>query len=177
MLLVSTSLYVSAQWKIGRINRDFTLKTGTWDYVIRKGEYVGFTENRNGTINIFTIEAEDRNNEFKRLPAHYKNYIQVTGFYKVSATDPVDNYVNIRKGPGTKYPVVGKVKVNSNFFVKELENNWVKVYGIKSDYDDKGFYDSVYNEMDPYEVRGINVSFLGYMHKSRIKSPVADIWD
>ena len=180
MLLVCTSLCVSAQWKIGRLNRDLTLKTSTWDFDCDKGEYVGFTENRNGTINIFILGAEGMNYEFKNLPAHYKNYIQFTGFYKVSATDPVDNYVNVRKGQGTKYPVVGKVKVDSNFFVKELENNWVKVYGAKfcgEDRDDDGFFYDVGNGVDPYVEWGYNVFFLGYIHKSRIKTPVADIYD
>ena len=58
-------------------------------------------------------------------------------------TDPVDNYVNIRKGPGTNYAICGQLLVGADIHYIPYNSGWVKVY--------------------EYE------RFLGYVAKSRVR--------
>ncbi len=41
--------------------------------------------------------------------------------------DPVDNYVNVRKGPGTNYAIVSQLNVGTSVYY-EGSSKWVKVY-------------------------------------------------
>lgn len=66
-----------------------------------------------------------------------------TKLRKGTITDPVDNYVNIRKGPGTNYYVCGQLLVGSDIHYIPYNSGWVKVY--------------------EYE------RFLGYVAKNRIR--------
>ena len=59
-------------------------------------------------------------------------------------TDPVDTYVNIRKGPGTNYAITGRLDTGTFVYYQPAATGWVKVY------DD-------------------NKTFLGYVAKNRIK--------
>ena len=59
-------------------------------------------------------------------------------------TDPVDTYVNLRKGPGTNYAITGRLDTGTFVYYQPAATGWVKVY------DD-------------------NKTFLGYVAKNRIK--------
>lgn len=59
-------------------------------------------------------------------------------------TDPVDTYVNIRKGPGTNYAITGRLDTGTFVYYQPAATGWVKIYN-----DDK--------------------VFLGYVAKSRVK--------
>lgn len=58
--------------------------------------------------------------------------------------DPVDDYVNIRKGPGTNYAIVGRLDTYTDVYYTTTGSNWYKVY------------DGNYN-------------YLGYVYYNRIK--------
>lgn len=58
--------------------------------------------------------------------------------------DPVDDYVNIRKGPGTNYSIVGRLDTYTDVYYTTTGSNWYKVY------------DGNYN-------------YLGYVYYNRIK--------
>lgn len=59
-------------------------------------------------------------------------------------TDPVDTYVNIRKGPGTNFAITGRIDTGTDVYYQPATSGWVKIYN-----DDK--------------------VFLGYVAKSRVK--------
>ena len=63
----------------------------------------------------------------KIVPA---SYVRFSGFYVGTITDPVDNYVNVRKGPGTNYPIVQTVNVGDHFWFQKTNSNWVKLYEV-----------------------------------------------
>ncbi len=49
-------------------------------------------------------------------------------------TDPVDTYVNVRRGPGTKYAISSRLDIGTEvYFVKE-DANWAKVYDMDKKY-------------------------------------------
>lgn len=43
-------------------------------------------------------------------------------------TDPKDTYVNVRKGPGTDYAIIGRLNVGSFVFYQLASSDWVKIY-------------------------------------------------
>lgn len=43
-------------------------------------------------------------------------------------TDPKDTYVNVRKGPGIDYPIIGRLDVGSFVFYQPVSSEWVKIY-------------------------------------------------
>ncbi|MBR1465736.1 MAG: SH3 domain-containing protein [Bacteroidaceae bacterium] len=59
--------------------------------------------------------------------------------------DPVDSYVNIRKGPGTNYAIDGRLDVGEKVLYIPVNSNWVKIY-------------NQYNK-----------EFIGYVARSRIR--------
>ena len=73
------------------------------------------------------------------------NYSNSSGNYHEGyMVDPVDDYVNVRKGPGTNYAIVGRLDTYTNVYYTTTGSNWYKVY------------DSNYN-------------YLGYVYYNRIK--------
>ena len=67
-----------------------------------------------------------------------------SNYHEGYIVDPVDSYVNVRKGPGTSYAIVGQLDNNTSVYYTTTGSNWYKVY------DD-------------------NYNYLGYVHKDRIK--------
>lgn len=174
VLLFCISLGISAQPRVARIKKDIMGKDyrGIECVDYWKGQWVAYVKNRNGTIDVYGIYAEDQIYSNGPYSSSFVNNLQLTDYYLAEPTDPVDNYVNVRKGPGTNYPIVGKVLIGEWFFVKDLDSNWVKVYGSK-DYESMheggsiGISVDKYSGFNPYE----DIVFKGYMHKSRITFP------
>lgn len=59
--------------------------------------------------------------------------------------DPVDSYVNIRKGPGTNYAIDGRLDVGDRVLYIPVNKSWVKIYNI------------------------YNKEFIGYVARNRIE--------
>ena len=59
-------------------------------------------------------------------------------------TDPTDYYVNVRRGPGTKYAIISRLDVGTFVFYTKTNTNWVKVYDR-------------------------NKNYLGYIYKDRVR--------
>lgn len=78
------------------------------------------------------------------------NYMKFSGYYVGEIVDPKDNYVNIRKGPGTNYPVVTRVYTadyvrdtetysddlqhSGRFFYQKTNSNWYKIYSSPGEF-------------------------------------------
>ena len=54
--------------------------------------------------------------------------------YPGHITDPVDNYVNVRKGPGTNYGIVARLYVGEFVYYSKTNSKWVKVYNSSRRY-------------------------------------------
>ena len=84
------------------------------------------------------------------------NYVKFSGFYVCDITDPTDNYVNVRKGPGTNYPVVRKVYT----------------YEWKCDHEAPEWYLYKRTKNGWWELYDFDFNFIGYIHHSRVKENV-----
>jgi len=58
-------------------------------------------------------------------------------------TDPVDDYVNVRKGPGTNYEVVTTLDVGDEVYYTSGSGNWMKVYDLGENYLGYVYYDRI----------------------------------
>ena len=47
--------------------------------------------------------------------------------------DPEDSYVNIRKGPGTNYAIVGRLNIGTQVLYKPVNSKWMKIYNKVSE--------------------------------------------
>ena len=172
LLFVLSSVSVSAQWKVGKMKQDFKYGNEEDGAYFEKGEICAYTENSNGTITLYQGIAESQILKAGSFStSKVKPYIEFTGYYYGKVTDPVDNYVNVRKGPGTNYPVVGKLKVDSGCFwlFQKTETNWLKVYG-----DDKSKYGGFFTTFAGWTCEPEGAVFLGYVYKDRMTNPIQD---
>ena len=191
LMLLLTSVGVDAQWKIGRVKQDFKVfskclngnNENDWSY--EKDDFIVYSENRNGTVTtIYVVGAEAENMEIVSY-SNISKFIDFTGYYIADVRDPVDNYVNVRKGPGTNYPILGKLNVGQGILFMKSDNNWLKVYvpkdGVEKSED--GFLGSVgeiysfwyeFCNTDTGEYVFCNIedkySFIGYIYKDRVKN-------
>ena len=109
--------------------------TSPWKGTVHKGEEVTFKSVGNDKVKIYVVS------EYVS-PAIPASWVKA-GRYKGMIIDPTDNYVNVRKGPGTNYPIVRTLDVDETIDYEKTKSGWYKVYwGNK---------------------------FLGYVHKSRIQ--------
>ena len=165
MLLVTAAISANAQWKIGILKRSVS------DYDINvKSKYVAYTKNGNGTFSIF--DYNDSWYEFGKYSTSYLSNVAFTGFYKAIITDPTDNYVNIRKGAGTNFPVVGKVNVGNEIIFKKTGSNWYQVYGSApaTEKTSDGFLLGVGWEKGTTNTEYYAQYFLGYIYKDRVET-------
>jgi uncharacterized protein YgiM (DUF1202 family) len=115
------------------------------------GEYLYYTPMKNGwskvysdgsrssfmgymhTSRIVRVEAQNEDIENAYESAYEKGYI----------VDPQDDYVNVRKGPGTKYGIACRLPVSTDVYFEKSNSKWVKVYDE-------------------------DLNYLGYVYRSRI---------
>ena len=191
LLLVSTTAGANAQWKIGRVKQDFRVSTKYYGgYEFPKYCLIVYSENRNGTVTIYEDGGETVNLKLGTF-SNINKYIEFTGYYLADVRDPVDDYVNVRKGPGTNYPILGRLQVGDGILFKKTESNWLKVYaGNDLERWDNGYfyvgltclgnfyfyflkdeiaeYDFINNSIDD------KFHFIGYIYKDRVESQYAD---
>ena len=67
-----------------------------------------------------------------------------SNYYSGYITDPKDNYVNVRKGPGTNYAIRSRLYVGDFVYYTRTSSKWVKVYNS-------------------------NYQYLGYVYRDRIR--------
>lgn len=152
ILMIASTITVQAQWKVGRC-------TKTMDYYnlsVNKDSYYIYSENGDGTATIYVLDYDLSANEWMDALSPVQNNFEFADYYFGEVTDPKDDYVNVRKGPGTNYPVVQKVDVGDYLCFQKTNGSWLKVYEF---------------ERNSAESLSGSFLFLGYIHKDRIKTP------
>ena len=159
LVAIVCSLSINAQQYYGRVNDkdgyvNIRKGPGTNYAIVRRyqsGEYLYYTPQNNGWSKVYSAKASSFYMGFMSTsrimnvdPQSSVDAPPASEWLTGKVTDPVDNYVNIRKGPGTKYAITGRLNVGSTVYYKKTSAAWVKIYNSKKQY-------------------------LGYMSKSRIK--------
>ena len=154
-LLIVFTTTVQAQWKIGRA----TKSVDYYNISVNKDSYYIYSENGDGTLTIYVLDYDLSANEWMDALSPVSANIEFANYYYGEVTDPKDDYVNIRKGPGTNYPVVEKIDVGDYICYQKTNGAWLKVYDF---------------ERNNTECLSGTFHFLGYMYKDRVKTPKAE---
>ena len=76
------------------------------------------------TSRIVRVKAQNEDVAGAYESAYEKGYI----------VDPDDDYVNVRKGPGTNYGIVCRLAVSTDVLFEKTKSKWVKVYDLDGNY-------------------------------------------
>ena len=159
LVAIVCALTMNAQQYYGRVSDkdgyvNIRKGPGTNYAIVRRyqsGEYLYYTPQSNGWSKVYSAKTSSSYMGFMSTsriknvdPQSSVDAPPASAWLTGKVTDPEDSYVNIRKGPGTKYAITGRLDVGSTVYFKKTSAAWVKVY------------DS-------------NKKYLGYMSKSRIK--------
>lgn len=159
LTVLFTAISVSAQQYYGRVTdpdgyTNIRRGPSVNSPIVRRyysGEYLYYTPQGNGWSRVYSgarsstymgymhtsrIRRVNPNSRYDSAPAiNYRSgYI----------TDPDDYYVNIRRGPGTNYPIVGRLDVGTHVYYTKENSRWYKVYNRNKKYLGYIYYDRVY---------------------------------
>ncbi len=99
----------------------------------RSGDYLYYTPQANGWSKVYSGQKSST----------YMGYMSTSRIQNVNPqrtakkantlrggyiTDPVDNYVNVRRGPGTDYAIKTRLNVGTYVYYESVGNGWAKVY-------------------------------------------------
>ena len=131
-----------------------------WGYLTKnvdgykKGEGVMYQKSKNGRIQL-PGGAEYGGN-------YPPTIVKFSGYYMGAIIDPVDNYVNVRKGPGTNYPVVRKVHTI----------NWCWDHEAATSETDSGWFYYQKTSSNWWKLYDKPGKFIGYIYYNRIKQNI-----
>ena len=157
--MMMSALTVCAQKYYGRVSdpdgyTNIRRGPSTSSPIVRRynsGEYLYYTPQGNGWSKVYSgarsgtymgymstsrIQRINPNNSYDSAPA--------SNFMSGYITDPDDNYVNLRKGPGTNYAIVGRLQVGTYVYYTTGGSNWLKVYNRSKKYLGYVYYDRIY---------------------------------
>lgn len=157
-MLIAFSYNAQAQFKIGNVIKEFTLKADkkvdrNWKEKYGTDCNVLYKENKErSTITVYSEDDVAALFYFGTYPSSYlKGKMEFSGVYLGETTDPKDDYVNVRKGPGTDYEIVETLPLQWRIFVKATDSNWLEVVDWAED--------------------GVTTITRGYIYKDRVKDP------
>ena len=106
ILFVVLAMSANAQLKVGILTHK--IKILEEEPVLPNGYTVFYTEVGNGSkVRIYYGSNDEANGDRIWEDGVYPaSYVKFTGYYCGEITDPTDDIVNIRKGPGTQYAVL-----------------------------------------------------------------------
>ena len=161
LVALLSTIAVSAQQYYGRVQdpdgyTNIRRGPGVNYPIVRRyqsGDYLYYTPQSNGWSKVY---SGDRNSTYMGYMAtsrirrvnpnsgsDYGYSAPASEFRSGYIVDPVDNYVNVRRGPGMDYAIVSRLNVGTFVYYKPSSSGWVKTYNR-------------------------NKIYLGYVAKSRI---------
>lgn len=155
LLTIVLSISANAQLKVGYLTHKVKfLQEYETDLPERYTVFYSEVENGKKVKIFYGSNDEAHGDRIWEDGVYPASYVKDTGYYCGEITDPSDYTVNIRKGPGTNYPVVQQIWTGEFVIIKKTKSNWYQLYG--------------YCLM---EGEDIQAKFVGYIHKSRVKTP------
>ena len=150
LAVMLTALSVNAQQFYGRVSDPdgyTNIRRGpSTNYAIvrtyRSGDYLYYTPQSNGWSKVY---SGVKSNTYMGY-MHTSRIVGVnpqTGVSSSSSSsslrsgmivDPVDNYVNVRRGPGTNYAICSRLDVGTYIYYQPATSGWAKVYNRNKTY-------------------------------------------
>ena len=158
LIMVASALGVNAQQYYGRVQdkdgyTNIRRGASTNAAIVRQyqsGDYLYYTPQSNGWSKVYSGKSSNTfmgymhtSRIVKVNPNGTSSSSSTTNLRRGTIVDPVDNYVNVRKGPGTKYAICTQLYVGTTVYYQS-GSGWVKVYDA-------------------------NQRYLGYVYRNRIR--------
>lgn len=147
MVTLLSVLTMNAQQYYGRVqDRDgytnIRKGPGTNYAIVRQynsGDYLYYTPLKNGWSKVYSAKSSSSYMGYmstSRIVRINPNSGNSNGSSFISGviTDPTDSYVNVRRGPGTKYAISSRLDVGTRIYYVRTGTNWVKVYNQEKTY-------------------------------------------
>lgn len=158
MVVVLSAMSIHAQQYYGRVSdsdgySNIRRGPGTGYAIVRtyrSGDYLYYTPQKNGWSKVYSGKSSNTfmgymsTNLIVRVNPQTGATQQTSSLRSGTITDPVDSYVNVRRGPGTNYSISSRLNVGTSIFYQPVNSSWAKVYNR-------------------------NKAFLGYVALSRIR--------
>lgn len=110
------------------------------------GNYLYYTPLSNGWSKVYSADKSSsymgymHTSRIKRVNPNSKP----TSYYKKGyVVDPVDSYVNLRKGPNTSSSIVGRLNIGTDIYYIQTSSGWYKAYDLDYNYLGYIYYDRV----------------------------------
>lgn len=146
ILCIASAFTIDAQKYYGRVSDPdgyTNIRTGpSTSYPITRtyqsGHYLYYTPQSNGWSKVYSGERSSTfmgymySNRIVRVNPN-SSASASSGLRYGTIVDPRDNYVNVRKGPGTKYAIVTQLWVGTKVYF-ESGSGWVRVYNTSKQY-------------------------------------------
>lgn len=159
LIMMVSALTVSAQQYYGRVSdpdgyTNIRRGPSTNSPIVRRyssGDYLYYTPESNGWCRVYsgarsgTYMGYMHSSRIRRVnPNNSNDYSSPSSDFRSGyITDPVDSYVNIRKGPGTNYAITGRLNVGTFVYYTRTGSNWYKVYNSSKRYLGYIYYDRI----------------------------------
>lgn len=88
-------------------------------------------------------EAEAAAEAVEEAPAAEQEQTLKPGYQSGYITDPVDDYVNVREGPGTNYSILSTLDIDDEVYYTQGNGNWRQVYDTDYNYLGYVYYDRI----------------------------------
>ncbi len=150
MVLMLSALGINAQQYYGRVQdsdgyTNIRRGPGTSYAIVRtyrSGDYLYYTPQSNGWSKVYsgvkssTYMGYMHTSRIVRVNPNTGQTVSGSSTSMKSGTiiDPVDNYVNVRRGPGTKYAISSRLNVGTRIYYVPATSGWAKVYNTNKVY-------------------------------------------
>ena len=108
------------------------------------GEYLYYTPLKNGWSKVYSDASSSsfmgymHTSRIVRINPNSSSYTtggtSTSSLRRGTIVDPRDNYVNVRKGPGTNYAIVSRLWIGTTVYYQGSSSGWVKVYNGNRNY-------------------------------------------
>lgn len=106
----------------------------------RSGDYLYYTPQKNGWSKVYsgnksnTFMGYMATSRIVRVNPNDASPSSSSSMRSGTITDPVDNYVNVRRGPGTNYAISSRLTVGTRIYYVPATASWAKVYNSNKVY-------------------------------------------
>ena len=143
LVMFLSVLTMNAQTYYGRVqDKDgySNIRSGpsTKNTIVRQyksGDYLYYTPLKNGWSKVYSSKSSNsfmgymHSSLIKRVNTNPSSSLSV-GYI----VDPEDNYVNVRRGPGTNYAISSRLDVGTQVYYSPVNAKWCKVYDSYQNY-------------------------------------------
>ena len=158
LFVMMAAITVSAQKYYGRVSdpdgyTNIRRGPSTSSSIVRRyysGDYLYYTPQTSGWSKVYsgaksnTFMGYMHTSRIVKVNPNGGNSSSTVNYRSGYIVDPTDDYVNIRRGPGTSYAIARQMSVGTPIYYTKYNSKWYKVYNKKKAFLGYVYYDRIY---------------------------------